>query len=70
MIFENFEIAFVLLGQFLKIFSNALGQFIQYRPSKHVITSTNAQRGKEPINPVSETIGQVFNIKTFFNMSF
>ena len=52
------------------MFSNALGQFIQYRPPKHVITSTNAQRGKEPFNPVSETIGQVFDIKTFSNMFF
>ena len=41
LIFENFEIALVLLIQCnLKIFKNALGQLISNCPPKHVITST------------------------------
>ena len=35
-----------------------------------MITSTKAQRGKEQFRPVSETIGHVFDIKTFSKMSF
>ena len=38
MIFKDFEIVLVLLGQF-QIFKNALRQFIPNRSPKHVITS-------------------------------
>ena len=39
MIFENFEIALVSLGQFQN-FKNLLGQLIPNCPPKHVITCT------------------------------
>ena len=39
-IFENFEIALSLLGQFQN-FQKSTREFIPDRPPKHVITSTN-----------------------------